>query len=326
MRYWWVNHKQTFRHEIGGGYIWCPKTRKDGVRNHFYETLREVGYGDVVFSFAFGQIQAMGTAVSSCFSCPRPNEFGKVGDSWNELGWRANVNFHRFPKPLSVQSSIAHLRPFLPQRHSPIRENGYGNQGAYLAEISLDLAAAVVNQIDPELTPLLFDSIAADLSPALGDYRPSVIIDWEDRIQQTIEARADIPQTTRRALIDARRGQGRFRAAVNQLEPCCRITKVDNRIHLIASHIKPWREATDDERLTGSNGLLLTPSIDHLFDRGFISFTDEGDLLISPTVDIRSVRRMGIDPERAIATPRFNTDQRYFLNYHRERVFLQAAA
>jgi hypothetical protein len=37
MRFWWVNHKQPFRHEVENGYIWCPKVKKDGVRNHYYE-------------------------------------------------------------------------------------------------------------------------------------------------------------------------------------------------------------------------------------------------------------------------------------------------
>ncbi|MEI6914209.1 MAG: HNH endonuclease signature motif containing protein, partial [Armatimonadota bacterium] len=56
----------------------------------------------------------------------------------------------------------------------------------------------------------------------------------------------------------------------------CRLTHVGNPTHLIASHIKPWRESNNDERLAGGNGLLLTPSIDHLFDRGFITFGEYG--------------------------------------------------
>ena len=40
--------------------------------------------------------------------------------------------------------------------------------------------------------------------------------------------------------------------------------------HLVASHTKPWRDSTNEERLDGENGLLLTPTIDHLFDKGFI--------------------------------------------------------
>jgi hypothetical protein len=49
------------------------------------------------------------------------------------------------------------------------------------------------------------------------------------------------------------------------------------------------------ERLDGENGLLLTPSIDHLFDRGFISFKDDGAVLISPVADERSLKRMGVE-------------------------------
>jgi hypothetical protein len=52
MRFWWVNHKQTFRHEFDGKYVWCPKRKKNGQVNHFYETMREVRPGDLVFSYA----------------------------------------------------------------------------------------------------------------------------------------------------------------------------------------------------------------------------------------------------------------------------------
>jgi hypothetical protein len=74
-----------------------------------------------------------------------------------------------------------------------------------------------------------------------------------------------------------------------------RITGVENPVHLVASHCKPWRDSTNDERLNGGNGLLLTPSIDHLFDRGFIGFEDNGKLIISPVAHRPSLQRMGID-------------------------------
>ena len=60
MRYWWVNHKQTFDHEVGKGYIWCPKRKKNGFQNHFYETLREVQQGDLIFSFTAIPQEGMG--------------------------------------------------------------------------------------------------------------------------------------------------------------------------------------------------------------------------------------------------------------------------
>ena len=64
--------------------------------------------------------------------------------------------------------------------------------------------------------------------------------------------------TFREQLVRARRGQGVFRANVLLREDACRVTRVDEPRHLKASHIKPWRDATDAERLDGANGLLLS--------------------------------------------------------------------
>src|SRR5437660_1837590 len=60
MRYWWVNQNQTFRQEIEGGYLWSPKRNKNGHRNPFYEFMREVAPGDIVFSFYDTRIAALG--------------------------------------------------------------------------------------------------------------------------------------------------------------------------------------------------------------------------------------------------------------------------
>jgi len=46
MRYWWVNQNQTYKHELGGGYLWSPKRNANGVRNPSYESMREVAPGD----------------------------------------------------------------------------------------------------------------------------------------------------------------------------------------------------------------------------------------------------------------------------------------
>jgi hypothetical protein len=64
------------------------------------------------------------------------------------------------------------------------------------------------------------------------------------------------------ALVKARRGQGVFRQNVARVEPRCRITRVANPTYLIASHIKPWRHASNEERLSGENGLLLAAQAD----------------------------------------------------------------
>ena len=93
MRYWWVNQNQTYRHEIGGGYLWSPKRNANNARNPFYETMREVAPGDLVFSFADAQIQAIGIAQSFCWESPKPTEFGNTGQYWENVGWKVSVSF-----------------------------------------------------------------------------------------------------------------------------------------------------------------------------------------------------------------------------------------
>jgi putative restriction endonuclease len=93
MRFWWVNQNQTFPQEFGGGYVWSPKRRADGARNQFYENMREVAPGDVIFSFRERKIAAIGVAQSLCYHCPKPTEFGTIGENWEGEGpgWRVDA-------------------------------------------------------------------------------------------------------------------------------------------------------------------------------------------------------------------------------------------
>jgi predicted restriction endonuclease len=107
---------------------------------------------------------------------------------------------------------------------------------------------------------------------------------------------------------------------VQGVERACRVTKVERREHLVASHTKPWRDSANEERLDGENGLLLTPTIDHLFDKGFISFENGGDLIVSPVADRPSLLKMGIKPDAKLNVGAFSDGQRIFLDYHRDNV------
>jgi hypothetical protein len=123
------------------------------------------------------------------------------------------------------------------------------------------------------------------------------LVDWGSTSASCLppeHAQSRIRETDREAIIRARRGQGLFKQRVMQIESRCRITGIDNSIHLVARHCKPWRDSTKEERLNGENGPLLTPSIDHLFDRGFIGFEDSGRLVISLVAHLPSLQRMGI--------------------------------
>ena len=91
MRYWWVNQNQTFRQELAGGYLWSPKRNASGARNPFYESMREVSPGDVIFSFVDTRVAAIGIAKSYCWECPKPSEFGSTGQNWENIGWMSGL-------------------------------------------------------------------------------------------------------------------------------------------------------------------------------------------------------------------------------------------
>jgi putative restriction endonuclease len=146
---------------------------------------------------------------------------------------------------------------------------------------------------------------------------------WEHHIESEIESNDQLLETEREALIVARRGQGLFKQRVMQVENRCRITGVTNPMHL-RSHCKPWRDSSNEERINGENGLLLTPTVDHLFDRGFISFEDSGLLIVSPVAHPASLNLMGVTTDHIINVGTFTQGQKQFLDYHRESVLLQA--
>jgi len=76
---------------------------------------------------------------------------------------------------------------------------------------------------------------------------------------------------------------------------------------------------------SGGNGLLLNPSIDHLFDRGFISFGDDGEVLRSPVADEESLRKIGIRRDEPVFAGRSNSEHRHLPYYHRKEFFLKSS-
>jgi len=306
VRYWWVNQNQTFKEETRGHFMWSPKLNANGARNQFYENMREVSAGDVVFSFCDTRIKAIGIVSARSQTGPKP-DFGSVGANWGDEGWFVPVDFITLQNQIRPKEHIAVLRPFLPSKYSPLQVSGDGLQSVYLAEVPEAMAQALIGLIGQDY----WDNLAVII--AVKD--ESTISDAEDAIiEQGI-----VGPTFREQVVRARRGQGVFRANVLLRETHCRVTRADDRRHLKASHIKPWRVASDAERLDGSNGLLLSPHIDHLFDQGYITFSANQELLIVPDVRPQLLDAWGIDA--GVRVGDFSRDQSAFLDYHRANVF-----
>ena len=318
MRYWWVNQNQTYKHEVGGGYLWSPKRNANGARNPFYESMREVSPGDLIFSFKDTRILAIGIAQSYCWENPKPIEFGNSGQNWENIGWKVKVNFTEIKNAIRPKEHMTMLGPYLPDKYSPLQPNGNGLQSLYLTELPIPFAEVLIGLIGHEASYL--SSAAEVVVPALADDLEF----WESKMESDIVSDTSVIETEKLSIVKARVGQGVFRERVSLIEKKCRITGVDNPVHLIASHCKPWRDSNNQERLDGENGLLLTPSIDHLFDRGFIGFENNGRLIISPVAHRPSLQLMGIDTAQTVNVGNFSSGQQKFLEFHRKSVFLES--
>lgn len=308
MAFWWVNHKQTRDHEIRGGYLWSPMRNANGALNQTYENMKLVRPGDIVFSYAHGQIGAVGRVTEAATASPKPIEFGNVGDYWSNEGWLVELDFKAAPAPLQPKQHIETIGPMLPARHSPLQQNGNGNQGCYLAGISDALGHVLMALLRADEIRDL-DALA----PYLVDTEPNSGV-LEDI--HRIEIDGSIPETQRLQLTKARVGQGLFRKRVILLDQACRVTGVTDTRLLIASHIKPWRDASNQERISGYNGMLLSPHVDALFDEQLITFESGGRMLVHPSLPEDVLRRWSINPDKRVES--FRPEQESFLAHHRK--------
>lgn len=122
--------------------------------------------------------------------------------------------------------------------------------------------------------------------------------------------------TEKRNLVKCRIGQGNFRDKLIKYWKGCSVTSFKNIDILVASHIKPWSFSNNEERLDLYNGLLLTPNLDKLFDKGYISFDDNGRILVSKfLVDFEL---LGINSNMKI---NIEKQHRTYLDFHRKKIF-----
>lgn len=243
---------------------------------------RRAQYYEVILSIAAGD------SILSCVA-GRIGHVGRVaehalGEPGREGdGWWLPIDWTRLPHEVAVEARPRLFLTELPEEHFH----------ALLGDAGL---------ADWSFVPL--EETAAQVSASRLDYDAALTASVRD--QQ----------------IRARRGQSLFRFRVFQIERACRLTGVSNPDLLIASHIKPWRFcATTHERLDGANGLLLTPHVDRLFDRGLISFSDVGAVLRSAALPAGDVERLGLTEACTRNAGAFSERQRAYLAWHRGAVF-----
>lgn len=144
-------------------------------------------------------------------------------------------------------------------------------------------------------------------------------------LQQSVEtdiedilADQSIQSTDRAQIIHARIGQGKYRRELIDLWGCCCVTGYSDVSILMASHIKPWSQSSNTERLDRYNGLLLLPNLDKAFDAGLISFDASGGILLSAR--LYNPEELGINSKMSVSLKEQHLS---YIKFHRENIYLR---
>lgn len=295
MAYYWVSQNKTFDHEFAGGYLWAPLRDKRGGVPHHWRRMQQVQPGDTIFSYRRQSVPAIAVATTKAYPAPQPTEFRRHGD-WEVDGLRIDVEYRPIDRPILLSAVPEAVLLSMQGHQQPLNAVGTGNQG-YLFPLAPLAAHYFLDRAGCAGDDPTRDLLASAIAPTGTDR-----------------------DTTKQAVIDARRGQGLFRRRVDELwgHRCC-ATGLDVTSLLRASHIQPWRDSNNSQRLDPYNGLLLSVGYDLAFDLGFITFDHAGKLILSPQLFEDKAAHIGVRPDTMLS--RIPTRTAKYLEYHQEHIF-----
>jgi putative restriction endonuclease len=136
-----------------------------------------------------------------------------------------------------------------------------------------------------------------------------------------IDENKNLSNLEKESIVRARKGQGEYRKKLLEECPFCPITMVSDDRLLIASHIKPWAHSEIKEKTDPKNGFMFTPTYDFLFDRGFISFSDDKNLLVSPWISKMTCSKLNLCDGKKYSLLPIDDRRKFYLDYHRKKIF-----
>lgn len=222
-------------------------------------------------------------------------------------GW---MSFASTSSPLRISLTVTEAKPVAAL-----------SMGNVLTELSMPSPASTALPVGTAGAFVVshFSELQAALARAyeLANALPTVLLEtWHAQVKS-------LPATERDATVRQRVGQELFRNGLLALwRGRCALTGLAVPELLRASHAKPWRVATDEERLDVYNGLLLTAHLDAAFDIGLVGFTVDGKLRISPRLGTAELSVLGLN--RPWAPINLRPQHVPYLDYHYNNVFMKA--
>lgn len=256
MSFFWVNIGSSYKEVKEQNFLWAPQygMNKNGQKfsNTSWEAVKGVKAGDVIFCNKDREIVYVATATADAEPAPRP--LSRSFDKWEREGTRVDVELTVLEHSIDVSqfSEIFMSSYNESSRPSVFAENGSCTQ-TYMCEIP-EIAAKMIASFISENVSIDFNKETAKVKEATG--------------------------STKETIIQARVGHGPYRDKLfKKWGGKCAVTGIALESMLTASHIVSWSISNDKEKVDPYNGLPLIPNLDRLFDRGMISFDDNGHLL-----------------------------------------------
>lgn len=192
-----------------------------------------------------------------------------------------------------------------------------------LRKLALPRASFIyVEKVGDEKKPLFYWKLFVDFETVRETIPLALKYGKKKDAEKTVTTKEDSKEQKKRENISrARVGQGKYREALLEQCPYCPFTMITDERLLIASHIKPWAAANDDEKVDPKNGYMLSPLYDKLFDQGYITFTYDKHVVLSKFISSLTWKRIKLADNEFIEMLPMD-DKRYeYLKFHHENVF-----
>lgn len=203
-----------------------------------------------------------------------------------------------------------------------VNSNDFGYQ--LIRELSLPLVSYItaIKLVDLSGSILYYWKLFVDFD-AIAEKENALVFKYGKKQESTMSEFENKEDEEKLAQIRyARSGQGKYREAM--LEDCmyiCPITMINDERLLIASHAKPYSVSNDEEKIDPKNGFILSALMDKLFDKGFMTFSDDKRLILSQQISPKNWERMGLKDGQYIQALPLDEKRKVYLDFHRKSVF-----
>lgn len=191
-----------------------------------------------------------------------------------------------------------------------------------IREISLPLVSyiSVMQLTDPTGSTIYYWKLFADFE-AISDKREALVFTYGKKGEKVATQTAPKESSRQTEIRRARQGQGFYRDKLLAECPFCPITMINDERLLIASHIKPWAVANEKEKLDHKNGFMFSPLYDKLFDRGFMTFTEDRKIILSNWISPANKKRLGVIDGQFVQMLPLDDERQAYMQFHRSSVF-----